>query len=177
MTTQNSQTKPHVAAEPAKSFKRNCPYCQKEIYYKFPSDIKLATERNSSCKSCRTVKANKARNNKKEANASWKGYKGVGYKWFSKYFERRRKKQKMGSITIEDAYNKLVEQDFKCALTGIDLPWSEEGGMSIDRIDSSIGYHIDNIQLVHKDINLMKNHFDQDYFIDMCKLVSCNFKV
>ncbi len=43
---------------------------------------------------------------------------------------------------------------------------------SIDRIDSSKEYTIDNVQLVHKDVNLMKNHFNQDYFINMCKMIS-----
>ena len=114
------------------------------------------------------------RNSSKENNWAWKGYKGVGYKWFSKYFERKRSKQKQktGSITIEDAYNKLEEQGFKCALTGIKLDWSETSGMSIDRINSSVGYELDNIQIVHKDVNLMKNHFDQDYFIEMCKRIA-----
>lgn len=67
-----------------------------------------------------------------------------------------------------------VKQDKKCALTGIPLSFerNEKGcSASIDRIDSNIEYHLENIQLVHKDINLMKNHFNEDYFIDMCEKV------
>jgi hypothetical protein len=164
--------KPLARAGRVTLYFRNCPECAKEISYPWPSSFKQAEQRNSVCKSCRTVRANKSRNAKKENNSAWKGYKGVGYKWFSKYFERRKKKQKTGSITIEDAYNQLEKQGFKCALSDIPLEWSEESGMSIDRINSSIGYELDNIQIVHKDINLMKNHFDQDYFIEMCKRVS-----
>ena len=109
----------------------------------------------------------------KEDNPAWKGYKGVGYRWFSKYFERHGKKR-TGTITIEDAYNKLDAQGFKCALSKIPLEWSETSGMSIDRIDSKKEYILDNIQLVHRDVNLMKNHFDQEYFIEMCKRIGDN---
>ena len=158
-------------------FIRCCPDCAGDIIYRWPSQVKLAEERNSVCKSCRTRRANKSnkRNAAKEGNPAWKGYKGVGYKWFSKYFERGGRK-KTGSITIEDAYSQLEKQNFRCALTDQYLPWSEDSGMSIDRVDSSIGYELGNIQLVHKDVNLMKNHFDQDYFILVCKQIAEKYK-
>ena len=62
----------------------------------------------------------------------------------------------------------------KCALTGIPISFEKTNvgySASIDRIDSNIEYHLYNIQLVHKDINLMKNHFNEDYFISMCQKV------
>jgi len=154
-------------------YKRICPDCAGDITYRWPSQVKLANKRNSVCKSCRTRRANKSplRNAQKENNKAWKGYKGVGYKWFSKYFERSGR-NRAGTITIKDAYDKLNSQGFTCALSGVKLEWSEESGMSIDRIDSKREYDLDNIQIVHKDINLMKNHFDQDYFISMCKKVA-----
>jgi len=34
------------------------------------------------------------------------------------------------------------------------------------------GYTVDNIQWVHRDINLMKQALDLDYFIEMCKKVA-----
>lgn len=152
------------------SYKRICPSCNKELIYKSKYRFLEACRKSSSCLPCVRTALNKSQPKKLENNPCWKGYKGVPYKWFSKYFERANRK-KAGSITIEDAYNKLEEQGFKCALTGIDLPWSDKSGMSIDRIDSSIGYEIDNIQIVHKDVNVMKNHFDQNYFIEVCRRV------
>ena len=110
-----------------------------------------------------------------EGNGAWKGYKGVGYHWFSKYFERRGLRTKhTGTITIQDAYKKLEQQEFKCALSGIPLEWSRTSGMSIDRIDSNKEYDWDNIQIVHKDVNRMKNAFDQDYFIEVCRKIVYN---
>lgn len=43
---------------------------------------------------------------------------------------------------------------------------------SLDRIDSTKGYTLDNIQWVHKHINVMKMDLDQEYFIKLCKLVT-----
>jgi len=45
---------------------------------------------------------------------------------------------------------------------------------SLDRIDSSKGYVKGNLQWVHKDINMMKNHYNQKYFIEICKKVATN---
>ena len=46
---------------------------------------------------------------------------------------------------------------------------------SIDRIDSSKGYVIGNIQFVHKIVNLMKQDYSQNEFIEWCNKIS-NFQ-
>ena len=73
----------------------------------------------------------------------------------------------------------FIKQNRKCALSGLELSFPKINGdqsytASIDRIDSSLGYIEGNVQWVHKDINIMKNKYDQDYFIQMCKLISEN---
>lgn len=151
-------------------FNRQCPECNRTISYKDKYKLERAIKAGKVCRPCSITSINKTQPRSQERNAAWKGFKGVGYKWFSKYFERINKKR-TGTITIEDAYNQLESQNFRCALTGIDLPWSESSGMSIDRIDSKKEYIKDNIQLVHKDVNLMKNYFDEDYFIEICRRV------
>ena len=45
---------------------------------------------------------------------------------------------------------------------------------SLDRIDSKLGYELNNIQWVHKDINMMKQAYTNNYFIEHCKLVAAN---
>jgi hypothetical protein len=47
---------------------------------------------------------------------------------------------------------------------------------SLDRIDSSKGYVIDNVQWLHRDINMMKQRFSQEYFINICKHIAENNK-
>lgn len=83
------------------------------------------------------------------------------------------------SITKEYAWSLFVKQKGKCALTNLDLSFPKHGKdksstASLDRIDSSKGYEADNIQWVHKDVNIMKNKFDQNYFIKICNLISLN---
>jgi len=45
----------------------------------------------------------------------------------------------------------------------------------LDRTDSSKGYVEGNVQLVHKDVNISKNKYELQYFINLCKDVSKNF--
>lgn len=91
-------------------------------------------------------------------------------------------------ITPVDIYNQYVAQDKKCALTGMPLKFTqrrlrkkeqiskhikqERGTASIDRIDSNKGYNIDNIQIVHKHINVMKLDHTMEYFINLCNKVT-----
>lgn len=160
-------------------FTRYCPDCNKVLTYKWNCQLKRATELNSVCKSCRTVRANKStrRYSKGKDNPFWKGYEEIPQHWFSKYFQRSNR-HRTGTITLQDVWEIYLKQDRKCALSGvpIDFKTTENGvSASIDRIDSNLEYDIDNVQLVHKDVNLMKNRFNQEYFIEMCKKISSNF--
>ena len=108
-----------------------------------------------------------------DKNPAWKGFKEIPYSWFSKYFERKGKKR-TGNISIEEVYDIWILQNKKCALSGLDIDFIKRNKgitASIDRIDSNKEYVLGNIQLVHKDVNLMKNKFNQDYFVDMCKKI------
>lgn len=81
-------------------------------------------------------------------------------------------------ITREEALALFVQQDRKCALTGLKLKLNRDSNepysattASLDRIDSSKGYTIDNVQWVHKVINIMKNDHSQSEFVDWCRKV------
>lgn len=81
------------------------------------------------------------------------------------------------SITKEYAWKLFLKQDRKCALSGIELIFPKKHkdkiwNASLDRIDSSKGYIEGNVQWVHKDVNIMKNKFENQYFIDMCKKIA-----
>ena len=86
------------------------------------------------------------------------------------------------NITKEYVYNLFLEQNGKCKLSGlpISLPkkWRDRNHTaSLDRIDSSKGYVIDNVQWVHKHVNVMKNIYPQDMFLYICNKISNNNKV
>lgn len=76
-------------------------------------------------------------------------------------------------ITIEQAWTLFEAQDRRCALTGIPLVMypKRERTASLDRIDSKVGYTLDNVQWIHKDVNIMKNRFPENRFLAVCVLV------
>jgi len=78
-------------------------------------------------------------------------------------------------LTIEQVWNLFQEQKQRCALTGIPIFLfvrnRKDGTASLDRIDSEKGYTIDNVQWVHKDINKIKQGFNQTHFIELCRMV------
>lgn len=91
-------------------------------------------------------------------------------------------------LTTEYLWGLFELQNRKCALTGVDLCFhnlkrhdpktyngnchpDSNGTASLDRIDSSKGYVIGNVQWVHKDINIMKLDHSVDYFIKLCEMV------
>ena len=117
-----------------------------------------------------------------KAHHAWTGYEDIsGSHWRDiEYSARNRRGRQISfNITIEEAWDIYVQQNRKCALSGLDIQFSPTGGnrydkttASLDRIDSSEGYCVDNCQWVHKDINKMKMDLDQDRFIKLCNLVS-----
>jgi hypothetical protein len=105
-------------------------------------------------------------------------------------------------VTIEECWNLFLIQNGKCAISGIPLvllaqrrpmrkqPESESGGVdgsgrikrgstkqtaSLDRIDSTKGYVLNNIQWVHKTINRMKMDMTDSQFVEFCTIVA-NFQ-
>ena len=78
-------------------------------------------------------------------------------------------------LTIAEAWNLYEKQKGRCALSGLSIVFSSKTSketVSLDRIDSKIGYLIGNVQWVHKAVNIMKNMFSQDVFIDLCRRVA-----
>lgn len=92
---------------------------------------------------------------------------------------KRRKKVSQLDFNITPEYlEELYEkQNHKCALSGISLELditksAMNQNWSLDRIDSSKGYVKGNVQWVHKDINMMKQSYNVDYFIKLCTEVA-----
>jgi hypothetical protein len=83
------------------------------------------------------------------------------------------------SISKNDVWELFLKQDKKCALSGREIYLHKDSDTitaSVDRINSNVGYTMDNIQIVHKDINKAKqNMTDHDFYI-LCKDVHSNLK-
>ena len=74
-------------------------------------------------------------------------------------------------LSWEIALKLMLENNFKCARTGVTFDFTVEGytksnrnprSPSIDRIDNSLGYTIDNVQIVCWFYNVAKSTFDEN---------------
>jgi hypothetical protein len=126
---------------------------------------------------------------KRAHNKEHPGWKGCGELSSTRWSSIKGHSKRFGrviefSITIEYAWDLFLKQDRKCALTGLEIAFPDyhrdavdlDNCASLDRIDSNKGYIEDNIQWVHKKINIMKMDFDQDKFIEWCKIITRNQK-
>lgn len=113
----------------------------------------------------------------------WRGCGEISLFHFSCYVRGAYDRNLEFNITIEEVWNLFLKQNRKCALSGVDLVFAKTsktkstGTASLDRIDNKKGYTLDNIQWVHKDINYLKQDYDEKYFIEMCKNVTVNQQI
>jgi hypothetical protein len=139
--------------------------------------------KNCKIKSCGCLK--KERNLLKgKYHPDFKGYEGITSSFWTSHIIRSAKgdfktnrKETPLEIDIKYGWDLYLKQDKKCALSGLIIRFPEKHTdttqtCSLDRIDSSKGYIPGNVQWVHKHINIMKNKFSQEHFIEMCKLVA-----
>lgn len=127
---------------------------------------------NKLCKKC---------SNRKTENSNRGWYKGIRISWFNKYKLQAEVRNLEFTIDLDYISNLMEKQNFKCALTKIDIHFPEHGTpndgsmpASIDRIDSSKGYVPGNVQIILKKVNMMKQKYTQEEFIEVCKLVAKN---
>lgn len=85
-------------------------------------------------------------------------------------------------ITMQQFLDQFAKQGGKCALTGVELQWPKgalEANLgrhtaSLDRIDSSRGYTADNIQWVHKFVNMLKGKRTDAELIHWARLIAAH---
>jgi len=112
---------------------------------------------------------------------NWKGSGSVSATYFSSL-----KRGAMGGkgrkpLSFDIAIEYVAElldnkQGGKCAITNLPIT-IKDCTASLDRIDSSNGYEKGNVQWLHKDINMMKRHYSQEYFVHLCELVATHAKL
>lgn len=117
-------------------------------------------------------------------NPKWKGFGEISgefwslikdnYKKTNKFYPRRKNIE--FDLTIEEAWGLFIKQNRCCALSGVVINFGINKTASLDRINSFEGYHLSNVQWIHKDLNIMKQSYSQDIFIEWCKRVTNNRK-
>jgi hypothetical protein len=151
-----------------KTYTKNCPNCGSLQSYGRKGHLEDAIKGNWKCRSCSNHDNN------------FKGkYHSIPYTWFSMKQKGGLSRGYAWDLTIEYIWNMYEEQEGVCALSGIPIGWADKGltaTASIDRIDNSEGYIVGNVQLLHKDVNFMKQQFDQEYFINICTQIANKVK-
>ena len=107
------------------------------------------------------------------------GYKQMSGSW-PKYLRGliQMHKKKRGHLNENQLIEMLERQKYKCALTGVKMTCLRAKGIkfktnaSIDRINSDLGYNIDNIQMVCSIVNGLKVDLTNDDFIEWCRKVA-----
>jgi hypothetical protein len=91
----------------------------------------------------------------------------------------RENENKTYSITLQDLVNQWDKQRGICPYTGINLLKPKQGVKnnllcvaSLDRIDSKIGYDVNNIQFVSAAANMAKNNMSHEEMIQFCKIIA-----
>lgn len=106
-------------------------------------------------------------------------------KYFSRFLNRVSNSNKYPcDITVEDLILLYEKQEGRCALSGIEMrvgsKRNSDGsnnphGISVDRIDNSMPYTIENVWLICMSLNQFKNSYSLDTFFDIIrKTVSYN---
>jgi hypothetical protein len=103
----------------------------------------------------------------------WKGFGDIAKSHWSSIVTQAKYRNIEFDITIKYAWKLFLKQDKKCALTGEILILSplKDKTASLDRIDNTKGYHKNNIQWIHKDINKLKGKLSEEKLIELCTKV------
>lgn len=110
-----------------------------------------------------------------DKNGHWKGHGELSGSYFAQIL-RRAKRHGDNDLTIQFLWELFEKQERKCKLSGQPITLKAiarrvKRTASLDRIDSLKPYIRENVQWVHKDVNLIKNNLDQGIFIEICKII------
>jgi hypothetical protein len=114
-------------------------------------------------------------------SGNWKGVGTIGKSYLCKIRTHAKRRGIKVDLSMKFLWKLLVEQEHKCALTGLPIfptqaghKYYHSGTASLDRIDSEKDYTEDNVQWVHKDVNFMKQDLKLERFLELCELITRN---
>jgi hypothetical protein len=106
-------------------------------------------------------------------NGRWTGVGDLPGRYWTRLLSNARRRDLEVNITIHQAWELFQEQDAKCAETGWELQFGSDTKTtaSLDRIDPSKHYDLNNVQWVHKTVNRCKWVLTSQEFRDLCRSV------
>lgn len=150
---------------PDGSFATNCPSC---------GELKVTDKRKNAVRA--RFRECHACSNRKIENSGHKGWfkEVLRASFVNGYIKSAKQRHLAWEVTGDYLAELLIAQDFKCALSGIEIEAknARKNTASLDRIDSTKGYTVGNLQWVYAPINMMKQSFSQEEFTFLCKKVA-----
>ena len=147
---------------------RECPSCGISVSHARRNYCVHSSLQQQPCKKCSNVDNNPA------------GMIGaVRVSWFNSFHKSAVTRGYCWDITPEFVDSMYNEQDGQCVYSGLPIGWSSVGWdhtASIDRIDNDKGYTEDNVQLVHKDVNMMRGSLEDYTFKMLCLRIADKVK-
>ncbi len=115
-------------------------------------------------------------------NSQWKGGNFISQSFLQSYKTSAKDRKINFLLKATEVEDLFYKQDGKCKYSGKELTFSDvQSGpnfdrvknqtASLDRIDSSKGYTLDNVQFVHKTVNTMKWDFTEEKFLSLIKKI------
>ena len=128
----------------------------------------LFSRRTDSCRRC---------SNRANAHKRWTGYEDISGNFFGALKRGAVNRKLEFSVSKEYLWKILIQQERKCALSGINLKFSftsntRNGNASVDRIDNNKGYIEGNVRWVDKNINMIRRRLTDNDFIWFCTQVA-----
>lgn len=136
------------------------------------TDKWFRAEKDSRCKECKR----KAYLRRKERNRGSKDLDRLLYERFHGLKDRARKKNIQCNIELQYLHELWNTQRGLCALSGIPMTYYFDSGrvptnLSVDRIDSNLGYVKGNLQLVCMAVNQMKSDLTIEQLKYFCRSI------
>jgi len=109
---------------------------------------------------------------------NYKGFNDISGKYWNVVIKGAEIRNLEFNIKIEDVWDIYINQNKKCYFSDLPIEFirnfkkSVSQSASIDRIDSSRGYTIDNIQIIDKNYQDLKWNLTNNEFINWCYLIS-----
>ncbi len=147
---------------------KDCPQCGESQSYLRKNYAEESLRLNKVCRKC-------SNRNTDNCHRGW--HRGIRISWFNQFKSSAEVRRIPWSLTLDDVADIMEKQSSVCALTGWGIEFPECGlphkaPASIDRIDNSLGYTKDNIQLVVRKVNMMKQHYTQEEFVEVCRAIA-----
>lgn len=147
---------------------KRCPECNEMQSYLRKNYAEESLKAGKVCKSC---------SNKKTDNCHRGWHRGVRVSWFNKFKSNAELRGLDWDLSLDDIADLMESQNSKCCLTGWSIEFPESGHpqkapASIDRVNSNLGYIKENVQLVTRQVNMMKQAYTQEEFIKVCRAVA-----